>query len=156
MKLTPDQIVQVQLAVAAGESMASIGRRFGCSKSNVQYHALKLREKQKAALPPADPQPYVNKVHKCPGCPLLFLNRRGQTRTYCSHECHLRVLRMEREFLFEEFLWIAGTDTWDKVSERLGFPTRSALAKWLERLGEREWVQRVNDTGMPRTYLRAA
>jgi transposase len=154
--LTPDEIVQIKLAVAAGETYTAVAKRFGCSKSGVQHHARAFRRAQQDAMPIADEPRYRVKVSKCPGCPMLFLNRRNQTRTYCTNECRLAAHRREQQLKLDEFKWIAGTDSWDNIAARLGFASRSSMATWLERLGEKEWMSRVNDSGIQRTYLRAA
>jgi hypothetical protein len=94
-------------------------------------------------------------ILKCPGCPMLFRAPRAY-RTYCSNDCQKRHIAKENDLLFAELEWIAGTDTWDNIASRLGFASRPALERWLQRRGEYEWAVRVHSTGMPRTYIRAA
>jgi hypothetical protein len=94
-------------------------------------------------------------ILKCPGCPMLFRATRKR-RTYCSTACQNRHTVIKNDLLFDELEWIAGTDTWDNIATRLGFASRPALERWLQRRGEYEWAVRVHSTGMPRTYTRAA
>lgn len=95
-------------------------------------------------------------VQKCAVCPLLFIvPRNHHRRKFCSAECHRLFPILENKLWLDEVKWLDGTDTWEHIAERLGM-SRASLERKLIRLGENEMARRVHDTGMPRTYYRAA
>lgn len=84
-------------------------------------------------------------IHKCPACPMLFYAR--SNRTYCTTDCNRRAKEQADKILVAELEWIAGTDSWPNVAERLGFNGLGALEKKLYRLGQHEWATRLRENG---------
>jgi hypothetical protein len=155
-RFTPDEVRDIKAAHAAGEGATSIAKRYGCPKSTVQYHT-NPRQIAKAVEKHATskrPQRTII-IRKCPICPLLFTTVHGG-KVYCTEACRLESARRDMQEKIDEFLWIAGTDSWSNIARRLGFRSVDSLGRWLNRAGEHAWASRATSSGMPRTYARAA
>jgi hypothetical protein len=64
-------------------------------------------------------------------------------RKYCNETCRVQHQQTERQHRMDEFKWIAGTDTWPNIAERIGLTSVKALREWLRTHGETSWADRV-------------
>jgi len=134
LQLTDEQIMWIRSDYAAGLSQHKIAVKYGIGERVVRRHVEDI----------PSPRQRQDVVRKCPACPILFYDRK-RDRVYCSGACRLRHQKQEAAHRMDEFKWIAGTDTWANIAERVGLSSVKSLREWLRTYGEIAWAERVVD-----------
>ncbi len=139
--LTDEQIAAIRADYEAGVSKPAIAAKYG-----LKFNAVRQTTRDIPRDMPANRQ----KVFKCAGCPLVFYDRKNP-RVYCTHECRIAHGQRQQLERLAEFEWIAGTDTWDNIANRVGFAGSKQLRDWLRRIGHDAWADRITaDVERPR------
>lgn len=92
-------------------------------------------------------------VIQCAGCGRL-VNAKTKRRVYCTDDCRTKAKKdaserqMSRTDRLDEFLWIAGTDSWHNIATRLGFKSVERLREWVRAQGEIGWAERITRDGL--------
>jgi DNA-binding CsgD family transcriptional regulator len=151
--LTPQQIIEVVEAHAAGESSNSIAKRYGCSGSTVLAHSQAARNGKRRAKRQVEAE--------CEACGVTFSRTAGgDGRRFCTDQCktetRARQAAEDAALLVAELAWIAGTDSWDNITRRLGYKSRETLSRHLMRIGENEWASKLARVDMTVPRDRAA
>lgn len=145
-RLSDEQIHEVWLALGRGDSTRVLAKRYGVSNGCIQHQ----RENLMGGTVKRTVAPKV----KCQGCDKMISS--AKARKYCSAECREAAIEAERELNLAEFLWIAGTDTPENVTRRLGYGSPRYLARFLFRCGELEWARKFEQAETPYENRRAA